>query len=284
MIEGETGRGGGLGTRDEPAGTPGGTRLRALRRQAGRTQLHVEAEAGLGSGYLQRLEYGRVAQPARATLERILDALDARFGERREVLGLFGYGVAAAPPTDDEIAWARAVCRQELMAVPFPAYALDCTLRLVAWNGLVPRLFALPPDDPLFQQLAHGSLLEAWLDPASPVGRLVLDPDAFVPALVRALRDELQQFPLEPWCATLLARLWRSLPLFRRCWAQLEREPAPASAARPLVPLRLDVPGTGLLQFRLSSEHFTRDARFRIVYFHPADAETLRRCTEWAGG
>ena len=53
------------------AGTPGGERLRALREAAGRTQLWVELEAELGTGYLQRVESGKVAQPVRAT--RVVD-------------------------------------------------------------------------------------------------------------------------------------------------------------------------------------------------------------------
>src|SRR4051794_31743201 len=88
------------------AGTlrPGGARLRALREQAGKAQLWVEAEAELGTGYLQRVESGKVAQPGHATLERILAALGARYGERREVLELFGYAVATPPPTEEEVA------------------------------------------------------------------------------------------------------------------------------------------------------------------------------------
>src|SRR5712692_4805301 len=46
--------------RTRTVGTPGGAKLRALREGAGRTQLWVEVEAGLGTGYLQRVESGRV--------------------------------------------------------------------------------------------------------------------------------------------------------------------------------------------------------------------------------
>src|SRR5687768_5610321 len=122
------------------SGSPGGAKLRALREQAGRSQLWVEAEADLGTGYLQRVESGRVAQPGRATVERILDALGARYSERRDVLELFGYVVATPLPTSDEIAWARESCRHELHDVPFPGYVLDCFTRLIAWNRFVPRL------------------------------------------------------------------------------------------------------------------------------------------------
>src|SRR3954466_11470943 len=102
--------------------TPGGARLRAVREAAGRTQLWVEAEAELGTGYLQRLESGRVVQPGRPVLERILIALDARYTERRDVLELFGYTVTTQPPTTEEMAWAADLARQELDEAPFPAY------------------------------------------------------------------------------------------------------------------------------------------------------------------
>jgi transcriptional regulator with XRE-family HTH domain len=262
-------------------GTPGGTKLRALREGAGRTQLWVEVEAGLGTGYLQRVESGRVTQPERATLERILTALETRYSERREVLELFGYTVTTSPPTAEEIAWACDICQQELHEVPFPAYVLDCTHRLIVWNHSVPRLFGIAPNDPTLGGLARQSLLAAWFDPGSLLAPLVAEPEAFLPALIRALRYEMQPFRAEAWYAAVLAPL-HALPRFRHYWAAVEQEPALASAARALVPMRLTMPSTDLLQFRLSSEHFVRDARFRLVYYFPADPATLHQCAVWA--
>ena len=272
--------------REEPPhgkpGRPGGARLRALREAAGRTQLWVEAEADLGSGYLQRVESGKVVLPARATLERILTALDARYSERREVLSLFGYAVTASPPTEEEIESACAACRRELHEVPFPAYLLDCTHRLIAWNRHVPRLFGVAPDDPLLGGLARSSVLAAWFDPATPLAALAAEPDVFLPALIRALRFEMQQFRGDGWYADLLAQLL-GLPRFREYWRVVEEEPPPVTAARALVPVRLAAPGGSVLQFRLSSEPFARDGRFRVVYFFPADAATMRECAKWSG-
>ena len=112
--------------------TPGGARLRGLREQAGKTQLAVEVEADLGSGYLQRIESGKVVHPQSQTLERILTALEARYSERREVLELFGHAVASPLPTGAEIDWACAFSHSELHEVMFPAYLLDCGHRLLA--------------------------------------------------------------------------------------------------------------------------------------------------------
>src|SRR5258706_12828737 len=94
--------------------TPGGIRLRGLRETYGKTQLDVELDGSLGIGYLQRLELGKVQHPERDTLERLLAALGANFGERREVLELFGYALVITVPTEAEIRWAIDVFQAEV--------------------------------------------------------------------------------------------------------------------------------------------------------------------------
>jgi transcriptional regulator with XRE-family HTH domain len=265
--------------------TPGGARLRAIREQAGHAQLWVEAEADLGTGYLQRVESGRVAQPGRVTVERILAALDARYSERREILELFGYVVATPLPNADEIDWARESCQHELHDVPFPAYVLDCLPRLLAWNRYVPLLLGerdMEAGERLLGGLAGRSLMALWFDAASPFGRLVAEPGVFLPGLIRALRYEYQRFQNEPWMTEAIAESAATLPRFREQWEAAIQQPAPISAARVLVPIRLQVPGVGLLQFRLVSEPFVRDTRFRLIYLVPADAATMRQCAAWA--
>lgn len=263
-------------------GAPGADRLRELRRAARRTQLWVEAEADLGTGYLQRLESGKVARPAAATLERILAALGARYSERRETLERFGYVVATPLPDAADVAWAREASRRDLAEVALPAYVLDCTHRLLAWNRFVPPLLGVGPGSPVLDGLGRRSMIAHWFDPGSPVGSLVAEPAVFLPAVARALRAEMARFRREPWGEALIAGLAAESPLFREVWEATRREPATASAARALVPVRLRVPGAGLLSFHLSSEPFARDARFRVIYLFPADPGTMRRCATWA--
>jgi len=261
--------------------TVGGARLRALREAAGKTQLWVEAEAELGSGYLQRIESGRVAQPGRAMLEKILAAIGARYSERREVLEQFGYAVSTPPPDASETEWARAFCQPELDEAPFPAYALDCLHRLIAWNAHVPRMLGLQRIDPHLEGLAGRSILEAWFDPSSPLSHRVVEPDVFLPALIRAFRSEMEPNRSEPWYSALLDRLL-SLPRFGEFWERIEQESSPVSSARALVPVRLKVADVGEMQFRLSAEHLVRDARFRLIYFFPSDLRTMQQCADWA--
>lgn len=259
--------------------SPGAIRLRRLREAAHKTQLWVEAEADLGTGYLQRIESGRVIQPGRHTLERILDALDVRYNERRDILERFGYTVSTPPPTAAEIAWARDLSQRELQAATYPAYVLDCTLRLIAWNRFVPALFGLSPDDPHFNRWSRDSFLAAWFDPDSPITPLIAEPHLVLPALVRALRFEIRHRNLddEPWFPALLTDLQR-LPRFYSAWFAVEQEPPAVSAARSLVPLLLNVPNIGPLRFRLSSEPFIRDSRFRILSYFPADTPAIDWC------
>jgi transcriptional regulator with XRE-family HTH domain len=261
--------------------TPGGAKLRFLREQSHRTQLWVEAEAELGTGYLQRLESGRVLQPEQPTLERILGALAVSYSERKELLELFGYTVPVLPPEPAEIEWARAVSRRELNEVPFPAYTIDCALRLIGWNGYFPCLLGLRPADPLPSALTRENFLGAWFEASSPLARLLAEPDDVRHALITALRYEIRQIGPAPWHAEMIERL-RLIPAFRNVWDAESSTPLPVSAARALVPLTFDVPGVGRLRFRLSAEPFLRDSRFRILYYFPADPATMQQGAAWS--
>ncbi|MCC6791821.1 MAG: helix-turn-helix domain-containing protein [Thermomicrobiales bacterium] len=269
------------GVESEIGGQTGGGRLRALREARGRTQLWVEAEAELGAGYLQRVECGRVAQPSRGTVERILSALGARYGESRELLEAFGYAVASPLPTDADREWARTTSQADLDQVMFPAYALDCTARLVAWNGYLPLILGLPSGAALPGSLTRRSMLFWWFDPATPLGAGVLEPDDLHPAMLRALRYELEHYRGEAWPRELIADL-ETLPRFRAIWTAVNQEPPPAGPARARVPLRLQAPGAGRLEFRLASETFAHDPRFRTIYYFPTDPATIRWCAEHA--
>lgn len=260
-------------------GVSGGALLRALRERAKKPQLIVEADADLGTGYLQRIESGKVRQPARSTLERILAVLDARYGEQRTVLELYGYTITTPLPNVAEIDWARTVCQNELHEVAFPAYVLDCGHRLIGWNRFVPLMFGVAPDSREMMDLECRCLLHAWFDTYHWLAPLVVNQAEFFPALMRAFRYEMQVVGDEAWTTALLESLLE-LPVFQQYWS--EPEVLPIVAARALIPIQLDIPHRVRLQFRLTAESFTADSRFRIVYYLPADTQTIRQCADWA--
>lgn len=259
----------------------GARRLLQLRQQAGKSQLQVEAEAELGFGYVQRIESGKVRQPLRTTLERLLRALGARYSERREVLGLFGYQSATPLPDAADIAWARAAVQPDLAAAAVPAYLLDCAVRLLAWNALVPTLFPVVGRESERIASEHWSMLRLLFSPRFGIAGRLQNRDTLLLQLLNTLQHELQRIGDEPWIGALLAELDREIPQFQRVWraaGQLHT----ASATRPSVPLQIELPAGGMAHFWAAAEPVTRDVRFRLIYLLPIDAPTMAWCTHRA--
>ncbi len=251
-------------------------RLRALREYCHQTQMQVELAASLGIGYLQRVESGKVQQPERETLERILAVLQARYSDQREILELFGYVVAVPLPTEAEIEWAVSIYQTELRQALFPMYLLDCSHRLLVWNDFVPLLFGLDP-----RRLSeHPSMLRVIFDPGYGVTQRIVNPQAFFSAQIRALRYEMRLFGQEAWHIALLERM-RQHPIFEAYWTRAAVELVVHVAGRPLTPLEIVVPGVGGLQFRLISELFAQDHRFRVLYCLPAETRAIQQCLVW---
>lgn len=252
----------------------GGAMLRTLRLQAGKTQLFVELEADLGSGYLQRVESSKVLQPEKPTLTRILTALQATYIERSAVFELFSYTIDRPLPTDAEVAWARSVSSTVLQEILLPAYLLDCAHRLLAWNQIIPQFLSIAPADLEAIRRSRLSLIEAWFTQPSALNTLVHDPDTFYPQILHALEHEMHSFQHEQWCKDFLAHWLHTLPLFRDYWLKRDQAPPPTVAARLLKSLSVKHSKVGLLQFRLAVEPLNPDTRFRIVYYIPADTKT----------
>ena len=101
---------------------------------------------------------------------------------------------------------------------------------------------------------------------------------AFFPAQIRALRYEMQRFHDEVWYQALIEQMLQC-PVFERHWSQ-ETQETVHIPARPLTPLALDV-GQQTLHFRLISEPFVQDHRFRVIFYLPADADTIQQCANW---
>jgi transcriptional regulator with XRE-family HTH domain len=266
----------------EKSATPGGNHLKALREYMGKPQMEVELDADLGIGYLQRVESGKVRHPERETLERILTALSAHYTERRDILELFGYVVDTPLPIEDEIKWAIETCKLELASAVFPVYLLDCAHRLLTWNRFMSKLFRL--DRFATDRTYHVSMLRIIFDSNYGVTPLISNPVEFFRAQIRALRYEMRLFRGEAWYSTLIEEMLKDCPIFVKYWAYAEtnQQESYHIAARPLVPLELRLPGIEMLRFRIASEPFAQDKRFRIIYYIPADSATIGQCVAWS--
>lgn len=252
--------------------TFGGLRLRALREYYGKTQLDVELDANLGIGYLQRLELGKVQQPERYTLERILATLSAKFKERQEILELFGYATPITNPNDEEINWAINVFQAEVTQATIPLYLLDCSHRLLAWNSLAPKILRQVSTD-----LNPVNMPKLVFNPASEMTASILNAETFLSAQVRIFEYERQRCGDESWYNRFVNEM-REYESFDEHWVKQHRAGQPQM--RPLVPLKFDT-GSGIAQFIVISEPFVQDHRFRVIYYVPTDPATTLQCLEW---
>ncbi len=260
--------------------TPGGQLLRAIRLRSGESQLRIETEADLGTGYLQRLELGKVQRPTRATLERLLNALGATHYERQVLLASYGYMLTLPLPTTAELAWATKVAQSTLHDSDYPAYVLDCAYRLVAWNNYMPLLLGVESIRSRSQRLAGHCLIDIFFEPAYAVYQRIENADHFLPYLACSFHRESLPYRSERWWQDLIARLTRDLPLFQRFWASIEHGQHQASAAQ-VPPLLINTREQGVLQFRIAIEPYHDDPRFRLVSAIPLGVETITHCTAW---
>jgi transcriptional regulator with XRE-family HTH domain len=260
--------------------TPGGQALRRLRQRARKTQDEVECETGIGKGKLSRIERGKAKKLQRDTLERILTSLGARYNEQRKVLELYGHNDTIPQPTDTERSWARKVCEDDLHSLLFPAYLLDCTQCLLDWNHFIPKIIGKTPDE--MERFRRFSLNYLLFDEQYNVTQLVADPDSLFPNILRALQGTIQPYQHEAWCREMIDSALKDLPLFKHYWEQLGPQDPPKVVLRPELPISLHVAQVGRLDFRVSSDHLIPDERFRVVYYMPANAETMHQCARWS--
>jgi transcriptional regulator with XRE-family HTH domain len=254
--------------------TLGGLRLRSLRESYGKTQLDLELDANLGIGYLQRLELGKVQQPERYTLERILAALSAKFKERQQILELFGYAAPITNPNEAEINWAINVFQSEVNQATIPMYLLDCAHRLLAWNSLAPRILREVSTTSNFVVMP-----KLVFKPMSEMTGSILNAETFLSAQVRIMQYERIRCGDEAWYNAFLNEM-REYNAFDEHWVKLNRAGQSQTPIRPLVPLKLDT-GEGIAQFLVISEPFVQDHRFRVIYYIPTDAATTLQCLAW---
>ncbi len=259
--------------------TPGGRKLRELRECTKRTQLSIEMEAGLGTGYLQRVESGKVLHPEKETLERILKALDVSYGRQRQVLEMFGYTAPTPLPNEDEVAWATRVSQSDLHSLVFPACLLDCSLCLLDWNKCVPTVLGFSLGSLHMSRLKYLSITTLIFDEQYHITQRIINPEPFFLTFLRVLFIRMQPFRHEAWYADIISEPYQRLPLFKKHWDSVIQDEHSHTIASPCLPVRFDTPHAGELQFHVFFESFIPDSRFHFVYCLPADTPTMHYCT-----
>lgn len=267
--------------------TLGGVKLQALRSTASLSLLELAAklESELGkpidAGHINKIETGSIKKPLAETLETILAGLHASYADQRTVLEAFGYQIPMTLPTEREVHEAQRLTVYELNDSTYPVMLIDYGQRIWAWNRYTPRIIGLHPDDPAAVQFIGVTVFDVTLNPAFTTRLLVANPEEYLPAMLQFIKAGMYRFHDEQWYQNLMARL-DGFPGFSAIWDNLPTDTMQRYAYRSIVPIRIDVAGVSVLQFRMSSTDFLLDPRFQIIHFTPFGAHTLRACAQWA--
>lgn len=261
----------------------GGEKLRSLREKRRLLQFDFDLDGIITQANYSKIERG-LSKPSKEKLEAILDAMQASFNERRDILESYGYRVPYPLPELSETGAICAECQPILDALPIPAYLVDIITRLVTWNALFEQLAggrdALMPlvGQPLFKaQFASHLRLREFMEGM----------DEVLLESVRMIYERLAPYQDERWYSEFLAELCEQ-PEFQHYWeaaaALGPQESSPvAFAARILHPVQFALPdGDGAkVQFYSNPELLQNDSRFQMIYLIPENGLSLRQVERW---
>jgi transcriptional regulator with XRE-family HTH domain len=191
----------------------------ARRRTPGLRREELADAAAVSTTWITWLEQGREVAASAAALARLADALRLTSAERASMFDL-------AQRRDPAPASAQADVPGDLLALPslltVPAYLLDRTWTVRAWNAPAARLFSGWLDD----DTADRNLMRfVFLSPAAPA--LIADWPERCQRLAAEFRADYSRCPHDAAFLELIDDLSAGSELFPRCWkeqAVLHRE------------------------------------------------------------
>ncbi len=269
--------------------TTGGELLRALRqRREGRkrklTIEQVAEQSGITYRALWNIEHGNTAKPNKAVLDSILNTLDAflpiTIEQRNEVLMAFKYPPLLTPPTDVERTRVAVEWQNEYRHLTQPAYLVDFTQRLLAWNRYAPRILGMEYNDPRLRKLKGITIFDLAFNSDFIAASRITNGAEFLPNMIQVIKAEMEPFSDTNWYKELIDETSTKYPLFKSIWNSLPSN-LPMVRLRTMGPVQVQHPDGKILKFHLMGVDFVNDPRFRIVQYHPADVTTLSEWNKW---
>lgn len=249
-----------------------GNHLRTWRRRRNLSQLGLALEADVSARHIAFIETGR-ANPTRAMVLRLSEALAVPRAERNTLLEAAGYAAAYAIRRLDaeEMDTIRAAVEWTLARHdPYPAMALDRHWRLVKVNQAASRLLAamgLAKGDSLLDALLAADGLRQGIDNWSEVAQ----------QMIARLRTESRHIGGDPVLDRAADQLSR----------KIEPHDAPIGILPAVVATRLRSPGGALTFFSTIAQFGTAEdialAELKIELLFPADEATRRSLVEQHG-
>lgn len=236
------------------------------RRTSGLRREEVAWLTGISVDYYARLEQARGPQPSSAVLAALARTFGLSDDERAYLFRLGGAGEEppALPCRDVPVGILRLLDRLDNI----PAYVLDATYDVLAWNPLGEAVIAQFSERPPERRNGVRAL---FIEPADR-GRLHPDDwEAVARATVADLRATAARYPDDPGVHALVEELLAHSPRFARFW--FDHEVAVRSSGR----YRLLHPVAGLLELDYEILHLPdRDQRLMLYTAEPASPSFKR--------
>ena len=260
--------------------TNAGELLRELRQACDKTMEEVEAETGVSCRALSNLELGVTKKPTRKTLDALLPTYRRGTPVCMEICctiyTAYRYHPPFPLPEAGEIDEARRYWLAEYVDALLPAYLIDASQRLLAWNPAALRLVGLYAHDRRIQYFERATTIDLAF---GLVERFVAieNIEAYRRSFVHTLKRELRPYEAEDWYTSCIAAAQRRYPDFKHLWDM--KHPPPASPVGCPIPLKVRLPELApsagpALTFRRDKAPFIGDPRFQTVLWQPADAAT----------
>ena len=193
--------------RPEDFGMPVGSR----RRVAGLRREELAQLAGISADYYTRIEQGRATQLSDSVFDAICTTLRLTADERTHLRNLLAPKHGKAP-----VAGLRSSLSQTVSAIEGgPAYVIDRTMEVLAWNRLAAVLFAPVVSQPLGQRNVARFV---FLDEASK--SVFVDWPAVARSTTAFLRLTTGQHPGDPRLTGLISELTEKSDDFRGLWSE----------------------------------------------------------------
>lgn len=256
--------------------TNAGKQLREMRQACGKTLEEVEAETGVSCRALSNLELGVTKKPTRKTLDALLSAYRRGAPVCMEkccaIYTTYRYHPPFPLPEAGEIDAARRCWRAEYADALLPAYLIDVSQRLLAWNPAALRLVGLHAHDRRIQYFERATTIDLAFGLAERFVAIE-NTEAYRCSFVHTLKRELRPYETEDWYVPCIAAAQRRYLDFKRLWEM--EHPPPVSPVGCPIPLQMCLPGyNDAVTFRRVQTPFVGDPRFQTVLWLPDDAAT----------
>lgn len=226
---------------------------------------------------LSRIEQGVTRKPTRETIDLLMSILKLSNNERGQLLLSGGY-----LPTEDEIKIIREEAKHLLEGWSYPAYLLDFSWRLLAWNKPTERVYGMDKDSVRLTLAYHPSALEFTFNPDFPQNKYLKDPkeiaywhETQLQKLVRFRINNLRNTS-EKWYQEFFSKMMKN-KLFVSVWQQAQKHEQERGIANYEHKVLVDPEHVEQrFNFHIFRSQLLQDVRFEINYHIPGNIPTLQ--------